>query len=417
MLSSSVKEQALTPIDARPILPRTKENIWSRAERELDRIYDILAKAAAAEKVSPLLLKSQPLAFPLWVKIEFWLPAQGTNYTDRSGATIVLDPKPHHTYEFEYTLKYSRDGKTRTIARIASLDEQQLLILIQFLLRNGEKPNPLTFRNHGEFSFTKPVNEIGDIGTDYLTIGAFLLIIAGIILSLISLTADATPLLGPALLAAGSIMLWRASKRPLWIRCDGKPDGEPRTLLRVDSWQTVIFGIGEQQSAFQSRFLALLKSPPTDKFRWQVEKVWYWGLDGKEEREQAVLNFGRGIVYCQIYQYGKDLYIGWDGHINYGQWVEKSIAKGIDKSTGKPTEIRFANPGTQHISEYDIIDLSCLMEWTHAQIVHLAKDLMNELKIDQEIDFKILRGERQGLTGERKETVKDKLKSTFKRVE
>jgi hypothetical protein len=46
------------------------------------------------------------------------------------------------------------------------------------------------------------------------------------------------------------------------------------------------------------------------------------------------------------------------------------------------------------------------MEWTHAQLTNLAKRLLEELKIDQEIDFNILRGERQGLTGNREEPAK-----------
>jgi hypothetical protein len=52
-------------------------------------------------------------------------------------------------------------------------------------------------------------------------------------------------------------------------------------------------------------------------------------------------------------------------------------------------------PGTQPTSEYDLSDLSCLMEWTHAQIVKLLKQIIAEKKIDQEIDFKIQRAERQ----------------------
>ncbi len=55
-------------------------------------------------------------------------------------------------------------------------------------------------------------------------------------------------------------------------------------------------------------------------------------------------------------------------------------------------------PGTQLNTEYDVIDLNCLMEWTHAQLVRLLKDLMQEKKIEQEIDFTILRGQRQGLS-------------------
>ena len=35
------------------------------------------------------------------------------------------------------------------------------------------------------------------------------------------------------------------------------------------------------------------------------------------------------------------------------------------------------------------------MEWVHAQVVKLLKQLINERKIDQEIDFKIQRAERQ----------------------
>ena len=40
--------------------------------------------------------------------------------------------------------------------------------------------------------------------------------------------------------------------------------------------------------------------------------------------------------------------------------------------------------------------MNCLTEWTHAQVVMLMKQLMKELQIDQEIDFKIVRGERKG---------------------
>ena len=65
------------------------------------------------------------------------------------------------------------------------------------------------------------------------------------------------------------------------------------------------------------------------KFR--AERIWYWGLDGKEERDQFVVTVGRGIVFCQVYGYGEDVYIGWDGHLNRGQWVEEVVASGIHK--------------------------------------------------------------------------------------
>jgi hypothetical protein len=405
-------------VDARPILPRTSENIWSQAERERDRLYDLLAHAAFQAGIEPLLLKSPPFVFPLWVKIEFWMPSQ-ESCTDRAGATIVVEPKPCHAYEFEYGITYAVNGKQKSVKRIQSIGLENIDRLVRFLLRQRTKPVWVRFRERGSWAIWRPKNEINRIRTDYLSVFGILLIMAGfsLVSSIQAVDDPRMPVLLLGLLLGGGILaLWRSSHRPLLVHCAGKPDGEPRSLVRVDSWQTVIFGLGDRESFFRSLLLAQLASPPTERFRWHVEKVWYWGLDGKEEREQIVLSLGRGLVYCQIYQYGKDLYIGWDGNVNYGQWVEQQVGKGIDKKTRRLTAIMSVVPGTQAVSEYDLIDLNCLMEWTHAQMVKLAKNFISELKIDQEIDFKILRGDRQGITGEKKDTVKDRLKTAFKRV-
>ena len=75
--------------------------------------------------------------------------------------------------------------------------------------------------------------------------------------------------------------------------------------------------------------------------------------------------------------------------------TEQTVASGIDKASGDPVGISRVVPGTQPLTEYDLADLSCLMEWTHAQVVKLLKQLTAEKKIDQEIDFSIQRAERQ----------------------
>lgn len=126
-------------------------------------------------------------------------------------------------------------------------------------------------------------------------------------------------------------------------------------------------------------------------------------------------------MFCQIYRYGQDLYVGWDGHLNRGQWVEQTVASGIDTATGNPTSISRVVPGTQPTTEYDLIDLSCLMEWTHAQIVKLLKRLGEEKKIDQEIDFKIQRAERRDVAAsgaaEASDTsVASKVRKAFQRT-
>lgn len=137
-----------------------------------------------------------------------------------------------------------------------------------------------------------------------------------------------------------------------------------------------------------------LEKRPTEHFNYSEEQHWAWGLDGKEERDQIVLRFKRAILFCQIYQYGEGLYIGWDAHFNLGQWVEEKVAHGLDRVTGKLTTICMVVPGIQMVTRYDLADLNCLVEWTHGQITQLVKRYIAEKKIDQEIDFKILRRDR-----------------------
>jgi hypothetical protein len=55
-------------------------------------------------------------------------------------------------------------------------------------------------------------------------------------------------------------------------------------------------------------------------------------------------------------------------------------------------------PATQAVGEYDLVDLNCLLEWTHAQITKVLKQYLKEREIDQEIDFTIIRGDRKDAT-------------------
>src|SRR5262245_28961486 len=203
---------------------------------------------------------------------------------------------------------------------------------------------------------------------------------------------------GVAGVVATALGLRVLGRRKALVRTIGRPPGEPRTLRRVDSWQTVVWDLGDEHGVVRRRLMEELRQCPLDRLRFATEMIWYWGLDGLEEREQIVVTFGRGILFAQIYPYGKDVYVGWDAHLNLGQWVEKQLERGIDRSTGVPTTINSLVAGFQQPSEYDVIDLNCLVEWTHAKIVQILKQLMAERKIEQEVDFKILRGERQRLT-------------------
>jgi hypothetical protein len=69
-------------------------------------------------------------------------------------------------------------------------------------------------------------------------------------------------------------------------------------------------------------------------------------------------------------------------------------------------------PGWHIPNEYDVTDTNCLIERIHSAVTKVLKRLLAERKIDQEIDFQIIRGERQTIAG-REEAAKKK-KSQFK---
>jgi hypothetical protein len=413
---------APAPIDARPVLVRNDQNIWSRAEHERDRIYDAFAKVVEAEGIEPQLLKSPPYAYPPWVRLELWIPQESRATTDRSWATVTIHPKACHKYEFEFHVSYFRNGKKKDLPRVVAVEQRQIRALVSFLLRKDHRPSFSRFRQPGSILLLRPKNKVALRKGALATAGTWLLL-AGFLgpylliqARLAGEVALPTLLLLVAAIPLGILLLVVARRRRRMVKNEGKPQAEPRSIARVDSWQTVIFGGGGEAASLHRRFTALLDDPPIERFRWHQEKVWYWGLDGKEEREQLVLSAGRGLVFCQIYQYGKDLYIGWDGHLNHGQWVEVKAAQGVDRGTGKPITFMTTTPGTQRPSEYDLIDLSCLMEWTHAQLVKLSKQLVEELQIDQEIDFTILRGARQSLTAGQQKEGRGRIKNVFKRT-
>lgn len=399
--------------DARPIIPRNRTNLWTRAEEVRDRLCEQLAEACERASLNPLLLKSVPSTFPAWVKFEAWQPQTGVDTTERSSALVTIEPKPYHRHEFEFEVTYTGRNKTVTRKRLAAFSDEEVQSLIDRLIRGGPKPSFRRFRET-PLQFWRPDNKIEGLRSDRLAILMSASIAAGF----------ATLVLFPlavALWGVAAYLYFQIRKRKAIVRNDGKPDSEPRSLVRVDSWQAVLFNLGGEEAMVRDRFERALQTGLVGHGRHCRERVWYWGLDGKEERDQYVLTAGRGIVFCQIYRYGQDLYVGWDGHLNRGQWVEQTVASGIDTATGNPTSISRVVPGTQPTTEYDLIDLSCLMEWTHAQIVKLLKRLGEEKKIDQEIDFKIQRAERRDVAAsgaaEASDTsVASKVRKAFQRT-
>jgi hypothetical protein len=185
-------------------------------------------------------------------------------------------------------------------------------------------------------------------------------------------------------------------KRTTVVYNEGLPPLQPRHLRVADYWNAVVEGIGGQSDEVHRRLFAMLTPPPHPDVAVATERIVASGPDGKEEREQIVFSFRRALVFCHIYAYGSNLYIGWDAHLNIGHWAEVEVARGMHGLRGV-LSVRSVSPSIAQLSEYDLHDLNCLVEWAHGALAGVARQLAVEHKIDQEINFKIERANRNEL--------------------
>lgn len=389
--------------NVQPILERRLDSIWSRVERTRDEICNALREACEREEFDALVIKSRPFEHPAWVKLECWIPTSsevGRAVTERGSALITIEAREFHRYELEYSVELNDRGWSKAYRRLGGFDSKHVDQIVRFLLLRGPKPAlaDLELRMFTLRRIWKPANKVNVLRRDWLRLAPALLIAFGVIFLPLPLLG----LLGLLSLVVAAVVLYLLHERRTVVLSPGKPLAEPRNLTAVDTWQVVVSGLGPDVELLRQRFFTVLRDPSIAELRSRDEAIWYWGIDGTVEREQIVLTFRRGILFCQIYAYDQELYVGWDAHLNRGQWVEKTVSIGIHKENGELTSVNTVQPGSQSLTEYDVTDVNCLIEWTHAKLVQLVKSLMEERKIDQEIDFTILRGERQNLTTPRR---------------
>jgi hypothetical protein len=443
------KEDLLVPeykgrTDARPILRRGENVVWKKIEDERDRIYEALLKVCEKFELDAHVLRSSPYAYPAMVTLECWVPKDNSLVTERSSAAITIQPKPFHRHEvlfdvqiqkcqglgkgataswsplkwwfillcivftplllamlgyYAYRFLVSRGGKFKRFSGLRELPAESLEGLVGFLLNKGWCPYLRKFavRKHW-WQLWRPRNKIETLMPDWLAILNVALVVLGI--GIFGYCGGNTK---HAKYQPAAYVLWTASVglfiylklRPRLVRSSGKPNHEPRSLLAGDGWHVVLFEAGQDAGGLKDEFAKLLKAGAHEKLRSWTEKIWYEGLDDIEEREQIVVSFGRAMVYCQIYRYQDDLYVGWDAYLNEAQWEETSMATGLDRECGLPVTVAVAVSGEQEPSEYDVADLHLVTEWVHARLSNLVRRVIKDKGIDQEIDFKPVRSVRE----------------------
>ncbi|CAA6808260.1 MAG: Unknown protein [uncultured Sulfurovum sp.] len=206
-------------------------------------------------------------------------------------------------------------------------------------------------------------------------------------------------------------------KTPLCKVTVGKPAYEPRVLVQLDSWQTVIMDMFSIKDELVKELTLKINSLNIKEENLKVKKeiIDYWGVNGKEEREQLVCIFNRSYVFIHVYPYGNDLYIGWTANLNYGVWEEYKVASGYTNGYIKNIGLYSIEAAWKEVNEYDVNDMSFLLEIVHSNISQILKRIMKEREIDQEIDFSIVRESRtDALKAEKPK--EEKSKNKFKRL-
>jgi len=376
-----------------PLVERNTTNGMNGAERERDRIYDLIHQAARGQGVELTIVKSDPFVSPPKVVVDCWVRhPQDPLVTLRSNAVISVRPREFHHFPYEYDIEFKNDVKKRAVKNIIEFVETDAYGVVGYLLSTSmRKPLAMRRRRSWAIDLWRPRNRPGRLGMDPRGVIAGAMIVLGIATLGISV--------GVALLPAGLLLAYFNRRRRTHCLSAGRPDQEPRRLIRLDSWQVVVDGLGPDSDELRSRIISELKGIPGQSFDVANEKIWYWGSDGKEEREQTVVRLRRGLLFLHIYQYGESLYIGWDAHVNCGEWIETLAANGYDKKTGTLCAVHSIAAGWHVPNEYDITDTNCLIEQVHAIITRCVKLKSAERKIDQEIDFKIVREARGNISG------------------
>ncbi len=400
-------------IDVRPVHRVSDDTIWGEAASQRDACYDAIRQTLAERGIEALVTRSANGIYPAWVRVEAWLP-------QKSGAGA--DPRLRTTLELSFAVRPYREHPVTTsaVARIGrraiavadrpNFTSGDAVVWVLYALGIGGKPRAARFSDFlanvflaiVPFARTRYANRILRPFRSLVPITfPWLFALAGLILIAIAVF-QTDPDFGPTpretvVFTVGVLALIIAfvlsRQRRTMVSVIDRPTIPPRYLIRLDSWHAVIPELGPVVDEVKQRFLAKLAAFAPGGVTTESERYGFRSPNGYDERDRLVIAKGQGVAHLHVYRFGADVFVGWDSYINWAQWAEtRPVSARI--STGRKTEYRGLEPGLYVPNEYDLIDLNSLIEIVHRCVTDVLKAMMEEHKIDQEVDFNIIRGDR-----------------------
>jgi hypothetical protein len=404
-------------IDARPVRPTSDQTPWDRALALRDQFAAEVRKTLEREKLDAAVFVSPNGAYPPWVHLQAWLPgksktALGATSRERAGLVFTIDAKPYHEHDIVITADLAR-GKTKIKApQWPHFPIRNVSEWVLYTLDRG--PKPTNYRPFGDalvgmitsmipFAHPPHGNRLMQQYRTSLTgakvlgwISVVAIFVGG---SFVANSADdAMPSVAGILVILaglagliGAAIIVKSLKRSVSVTMQSVLP--PRNLVLVDSWHAVVAELGRDFAKVKQRLLTAITDDAGPGVTCQTETYTHQAPNGYEQRDRLVVTRDQGMVHVHVYQFGHDLFVGWYAYLNWAQWGETNpIAVKIHE--GQEVEYRDLRPATYLPNQFDLIDLSSLSEFVHRRLEREIKSMMKERDIDQEIDFKVIRGDR-----------------------
>lgn len=424
--------------DARPILPVSDQSRWNWAADSRDQVAARIEQSLAALGLQGWLRKSQPGEYPLYVAVDVWRHLAETGLTgtfDRSHLKVTIQVEPYRVHPVIYTAELSRHQK-KYEATYWAMPHDELDEMVAYLVRGGKKPAyfksrvPLIARIVASFVPLPMLKEyenelIEEAKPKHLTgptvlgwMGA-MAVLAGFGQAFANADAysyyDDTgraQMIGIGLfgLVIVGFAIWLSRRRPVYEAVAKQPVRTPRREFRIDSWQVSVPEAGNEFDSFKSRIADALKQmDPGLEFSIEI----YQSLTprGFEERERLVITKGQGNVHVHVQPFGRDAFVGWDSYLNWARWSETSPISTVIRE-GNRIEYKSLVVGDHVPTKFDLMELNALAETSHRNIVREIKAFLKEKEIEADLDFQIIRGDRNRALTEGNEKTKEQKPAT-----
>ena len=401
-------------VDVRPVFPISDQSLWDDAERVRDDLADQIQAAFEQKGMVAWIRKSKPGEYPLLVNVDSWIRSDDTESSvtfDRSSLSISISVSAHRLSPLLYSVDLRRHKKhfSRTHWDLGLNDVPEF---VDHLVRGGSKPRFFKERTSAlerlvgallPFVGNERQNDlVREARPKYLT-GATICAVAGVFLLLFALAGlPLVGVVGAALVVTAVVISYR---RPELDVVPKQPSRSPRNEIMVDSWHVSVPGAGRTFEQFRDRIHeAIARCDPGSDFSLEVHQ--HRTARGFEERERVVLFRGQATLHVHVYPFADDAFVGWNSYINCTRWAESNPISQTVRD-GKRLRYRGLEVGFQIPTHFDLMESDTLAEAVHRSLTEEIKTFLKEREIEADLDFQIIRGDRNQALNEGKEKERD----------